>query len=172
MESPKTPLALCCLLLLITACQQLPPLDRVDTEVAAITTVTLTQAFPIRSNRSSEYIQGGEIMPYVAISEYYPHCKLELREIAEFERIVEPETFSVSRVYQQAEFAGFRNVMLAGGGDSGQIMSTTYLFLQSEKQPGIFRLSCMRLDEAFYARHVSLDEMRDTLGGIMTLSLQ
>ena len=165
-------LIICCLSLLIAACQSLPALESADSEVAAITAVTLTREFPIRSNRSSEYIQDGEIRPYVAISEYYPHCKLELREIAEFERIVEPETFSVSRVYQQADFAGFRNVMLAGGGDLGQIMSTTYLFLQSEKQPGIYRLSCMRLDEAFYARHVSLDEMRDTLSGIMTLSLQ
>ena len=30
----------------------------------------------------------------------------------------------------------------------------------------------MRLDESFYARHVTVDEMRDTLGDMMTLSIQ
>ena len=51
-------------------------------------------------------------------------------------------------------------------------MSTTYLFLQSEKQPDIFRLSCMRQDESFYARHVTVEEMQDTLGELMTLSVR
>jgi len=165
-------LTLCCLALLITACQSLPPVNSTDTQAPAITMVTLKQAFPIRPDRSNEYIQGGEIRPYESISEYYPHCKLELREIADTERVVQPETFTVTRVYRQEDFVGFRKMILAGDGSSGLIMSITYLFLQSEKQPGIFRLSCMRLDESFYARHVTVDDMRDTLGDMMTLSIQ
>jgi hypothetical protein len=165
-------LTICCLSLLITACQSLPSVNSTDNLTAAITLVTLKQAFPIRPDRSNEYIQGGEIRPYESISQYYPHCKLELREIADTERVVQPEAFTVTRVYRQDDFAGFRKMMLAGDGSSGLIMSTTYLFLQSEKQPGIFRLSCMRLDESFYARHVTVDDMRDALGGLVTLSLQ
>jgi hypothetical protein len=162
-------LVLCYTSLLLAACQSLPPVNSTDTRAPAITTVTLKQDFPIRPDRSNEYIQDGEIRPYETITEYYPHCKLELREIADIERIIKPETFNVTRIYRQEEFAGFRKMMLAGDGDSGQIMSTTYLFLQSEKQPDIFRLSCMRLDESFYARHVTINEMRDTLGDLMTL---
>ena len=159
-------LLLCCTLLLLTACQSLP---QVDAHAPTITTVTLNQDFPIRPDRSNEYIQGGEIRPYESIEQYYTHCKLELREIADIERVVKAETFNVARMYRQEEFSGFNKMMLAGDGDSGQIMSTTYLLLQSEKQPDIFRLSCMRVDESFYARQVTIDEMQDTLGDLMTL---
>ena len=165
-------LTLCCTSLLITACQSLSPVNNTDTRTPAITTVTLNQDFPIRPDRSNEYIQGGEIRPYESIELYYTHCKLELREIAAIERIVKPQIFNVTRMYRREEFVGFRKIMLAGDGDSGLIMSTTYLFLQSEEQPDIFRLSCMREDESFYARHVTVDEMRDTLGDMMTLSIQ
>ena len=161
-------LTLWCLSLLIAACQS-PP--QVDAHTPAITKVTLKQDFPIRPDRSNEYIQGGEIRPYESIEQYYTHCKLELREIADNERIIKPQTFNVTRIYRQEEFVGFRKMMLAGDGDSGLIMSTTYLFLQSEKQPDIFRLSCMRQDESFYARHVTIEEMRDTLGNLISLQL-
>ena len=163
-------LTLCCTSLLITACQSLSPVNNTDTRAAAITTVTLNQDFPIRPDRSNEYIQGGEIRPYESIELYYTHCKLELREIAAIERIVKPQTFNVTRMYRQEEFVGFRKIMLAGDGDSGIIMSTTYLFLQSEEQPDIFRLSCMREDESFYARNVTVDDMHETLGDLITLS--
>ena len=162
-------LTICYLSLLITACQSLP---QVDAHAPTITTVTLNQDFPIRPDRSNEYIQGGEIRPYKSIEQYYTHCKLELREIADIERIIKPQTFNVTRMYRREEFVGFRKIMLAGDGDSGIIMSTTYLFLQSEEQPDIFRLSCMREDESFYARHVTIDEMRDSLGGLVTFSLK
>ena len=161
-------LLLYCISLLITACQSLP---QVDTPAPAITRVTLKQNFPIRPDRSNEYIQGGDIRPYESIEQYYTHCKLELREIADIERIVKPQTFNVTRIYRQEEFVGFRKMMLAGDGDSGLIMSTTYLFLQSEKQPDIFRLSCMRQDESFYARHVTVEEMQDTLGDLISFQL-
>ena len=161
-------LTICYLSLLITACQSLP---QVDAHAPTITTVTLKQNFPIRPDRSNEYIQGGEIRPYESIEQYYTHCKLELREIADIERIVKPQTFNVTRIYRKEEFVGFRKMMLAGDGDSGLIMSTTYLFLQSEKQPDIFRLSCMRQDESFYARQVTVEEMQDTLGNLISFQL-
>jgi len=165
-------LTIFCLSLLITACQSLPPINSADTESPAVLTVTLNRDFPIRPDRSNEYIQHGEIMYFESISQYYTHCKLELREIADIERIIKPQTFNVTRMYRQEDFVGFRKMMLAGDGSSGLIMSTTYLFLQSEKQPDIFRLSCMRVDESFYARHVTIDEMRDSLGGLVTFSLK
>ena len=162
-------LLLCSISLLLAACQSLPPADSTDTP--AIKAVTLKQDFPIRPDRSNEYIQGGEIRPYKSIEQYYTHCKLELREIADNERTIKPQTFNVTRIYRKEEFAGFIKTILAGDGDSGLIMSTIYLYLQSEQQPDIFRLSCMRQDESFYARHVTVEEMRDTLGDLMSLQL-
>ena len=167
-------LIVCCLLLSIAACQT-PNIADDNATVSltpAIATVTLNKEFPIRPDRTNEYIQNGEITLFEHISEYDPFCKLELRNLAEVARVIQPDTFTVIRIYQETEFAGFRKMILAGDGSSGLIMSTTYLYLQSEKQPGIFRLSCMRLDMSFYARHVNVNEMRDTLGSMLTLSTQ
>ncbi len=167
-------LTVCCIALSIAACQT--PDIAGDNDSAsltpAISTVTLNKEFPIRPDRTNEYIQNGEITLFEHVSEYHPFCKLELRKLADSARVIQPDSFSVSRIYQETEFAGFRKMMLAGDGSSGLIMSTTYLYLQSEKQPGIFRLSCMRLDMSFYTRHVSVNEMRDTLGSMFTLSTQ
>lgn len=158
---------------MIAACQPgtLPRSDNHGPEATTIAAVTLEQDFPIRADRSSEFIQDGKIRFFEGVSEYDPHCKLELRAIADTKRVIRPETFTVRRIYRQEDFVGYRRMIVAGDGDSGQIMSTTYLFLQSGKQPDIFRLSCMRLDQAFYARHVTVQEMRDTLGDLVTLSL-
>jgi hypothetical protein len=163
-------LTVCCLSLSITACQTPNIAGDTASLTPAITTVTLNQEFPIRPDRTNEYIQNGEITLFEHISEYEPFCKLELRALADVARVIQPDSFSVSRIVQETEFAGFRKMMLAGDGSSGLIMSTTYLYLQSEKQPEIFRLSCMRLDMSFYARHVSVNEMSDTLGSMFTLS--
>ena len=43
------------------------------------------------------------------------------------------------------------------------------MFLQSEEQPDIFRLSCMKQDFSFYASQPTLEEMQTALGDILTL---
>jgi hypothetical protein len=67
--------------------------------------------------------------------------------------------------------AGFRRLMVAdnGGGDYNPVMSTTVISLHSDRQPDVFRLSCRQLDEPYLARHVSLEQMRKTLGDLLTL---
>ena len=136
----------------------------------ALTTVTLNEAFHIRPDRANEYIQYGEIKPYNKIVEYYPHCFFELRSVSESARIVSPETFMVTGISRDRFMAGFRKLMVAGfGGDYNPVMSTTQISLHSDTQPEVFRLSCQQLDEPYLARHVSLQQMRETLGGLFTL---
>ena len=165
-------LTVCCIVLSIAACQTQGISGDTASLTPAIVAVTLHHEFPIRPDRTNEYIQNGEITLFDHISEYDPFCKLELRKLADVARVIQPDTFSVTRIFKETEFAGFRKIMLAGDGSSGLIMSTTYLYLQSEKQPEIFRLSCMQLDMSFYAKHVTVNKMRDTLDPMFTLSTQ
>lgn len=140
------------------------------TALPLITTVTLNEPFHIRADRANEYIQYGEIKPYDKIVEYYPHCFFELRSVSETARTVSPEIFIVTKISRDRFMAGFRRIMVAGGGgDYNPVMSTTQISLHSDTQPEVFRLSCRQLDEPYLARHVSLQQMRETLGELFTL---
>lgn len=135
-----------------------------------ISKVILNNAFQIRPDRASEYIQYGEIMPRNKVVEYYPHCVFELRTVIDIARTVQPETFTVTGIRRDRDMAGFRHMMVAGGGgDYNLVVSTTVIQLISEQQPDVFRLSCMQLDEPYRARHVSTEAMRKTLGDYFTL---
>lgn len=160
-----------CILLLVSACQNNGNVRHTAlTQAQQVHTVTLNREFTIRADRASEYIQYGEIKPYDRISEYYPHCIFGLRAITASELTVNPDTFSVTRVDQDQLAGRFVKIMVAGDGNYGFIMSTTNFYLQSDRQPEVFRLSCQQLDTAFEARYVTLEEMQQTLGDLFTLS--
>jgi len=138
--------------------------------VQQVHTVTLNREFTIRADRASEYIQDGEMRSYDKISEYYPHCIFGLREISAGARTIKPDTFSVLRVHQDQFVSGFVKMVVAGGDDSGHIMSTTDFYLHSDRQPEVFRLSCQQLDASFEARQPTLSEMQQTLGKLFILT--
>lgn len=160
-----------CLAVLLSACQAglTPQPGNGADPVLAITSLTLNQDFKVRADLAGEYIQSGSITQFNTLSQYYTFCKLELRRPAPTERVIVPGTFSVSRIYQEMEFVGFTREVYAGDGSSGLVMSRTVLFLQSEQQPDIFRLSCMKLDFSFYASQPSIEEMQIALGDMLTL---
>ena len=142
-----------------------------QTPLPVINTVTLNAPIEVRADYASEYIQGGQVRPYMTISEYYPHCKFELRTRADTVRTVQPETFAVTGIRRDRFMAGYRRMMVASsdGGDYNPVMSTTVISLHSDRHPDVFRLSCSQLDEPYLARHVSLEQMRNTLGDLFTL---
>ncbi len=160
-----------CLSLFLSACQTgIAPQPGNGTDpVLAITSVTLNSDLTVRADYAGEYIQSGLITPFNSLSLYYTFCKLELRRPAPQPRVIQAGTFKVSRIYQEAEFVGFARQQFAGDGSSGMVMSRTILFLQSDEQPDIFRLSCMKQDLSFYADQPTLEEMRIALGDILTL---
>ncbi len=105
-------------------------------------------------------------------AEYHPHCILELRTVAPVARTVQPDTFTVTGIHRDRFMAGLDGLMLASmasGGDYNPVMSTTTLTLHSDRQPEVYRLSCQQLDEPFRAHHVTLAEMQQALGDVITL---
>jgi hypothetical protein len=140
------------------------------TALPVLSSVTLNATFDIRPDRASEYIQYGQVRPYNRIVEYYPHCIFELRTVSEAARSVAPGTFAVTAIRRDRFMAGYRKIMVAGnGGDYNPVMSITQISLHSDTQPDVFRLTCRQLDEPYLARHVSLEQMRETLGELFTL---
>lgn len=161
---------------LLGACQSLPGYQRPTgpTPQPRLTRVTLNQAVTVRADYASVYLQAGRILPTNSAGEYYPHCIFELRTVAPRARTVQPDTFTVTGIQRDRFMAGVDGLQLAGlalgdGGDYNPVMSSTTLSLHSERQPEVFRLRCQQLDEPYWAHHVSVAEMQQALGDIMTL---
>lgn len=163
------------LCLVLGACQSMPGYQHPTgpTPKPELTRVTLNRALAIRPDYASVYIQSGQVRPTNTAAEYHPHCILELRSVAPVARTVQPDTFTVTGIHRDRFVAGVAGPQLAAlaldGGDYELVMSTTTLTLHSGRQPEVSRLLCQQLDEPFWAHHVSIAEMRQALGDIMTL---
>lgn len=130
-------------------------------------------------------IQDGKTVPYGQVRTYYPHCKFELRRLASTPRTVAPDELIVTRVtrelahgvdagslqYADATMArGARKI--SDGFDTPSIRAfATYMYLGSDRQPDVFRLSCGVWGYPNEALHVTINEIRRTLGEITSLRL-
>lgn len=161
------------LVILLSACQAGAGYRQDAGPAPAVTKVILNEAFSIRASRATEYIQGGRPVNYFERARYYPHCFVELRRLAKTATVIAPDTFTVSRIHNDRFMAAHQPVLLAfsgGGGDGGNpVMSTTYLYLSSGRQPNVWRLGCQVLTTPYEAHYVSLVDMQQVLGELITL---
>jgi hypothetical protein len=158
--------------ILLSGCESLPGYSYPTgaTPVPELHSITLNQAIGVRAGYASVYIQHGKTRATNTAAEYYPHCILELRNPAPEARTVQPDTFTVTRTHRDRFMAFISGMMLASdGGDYNPVMSSTEFFLHSERQPEVFRLTCQQLDDPYRVHHLTVDEMQEALGGIMTL---
>lgn len=147
------------------------------------TTVTLNQSVTIPGERTAVYLQGGEVRSFSEVSQYYPHCKFELRTRAPSVREVRPDTFTVERVNRETavswsavigpRLAAAGAGLVFGGGTEGDGGSpetyATHLYLHSANQPDVYRLTCQQWGYPPLGEHVSINDMRRALGAVFTL---
>ena len=137
----------------------------------------LHQTLTIPANNTEVRIQNGKVIHSSwDLDTYYANCHFELRDIANVERTVQPDTFNISRAHQDTE-----NVMLntptvvasAGGGDGGPplVDYITIMDLYSPRQPEVMRISCQHWNEANDGEHLNINQIRKTLDGLFTLTL-
>lgn len=129
-------------------------------------------------------IQAGRVVPVGRVQELYPFCELEVTEVKPVAQHVAPDTFIVHKVGHRIYDVRVPRIRIAGigldaalfGGDGPlQTFYVTALHLRSSSQPNVLKLSCQSNQRAFpgilYARHLSIVEIRGTLGSLFTLLL-
>jgi len=139
----------------------------------------LHQVIDIAPDRLAIYMQGGAIMDYSAIDKYYPHCKFELYNLSEHARKVHPDIFRIEQIKNETDLSSARPTMYAGplhmsdDSEAGPsvITFTTSMFLRSETQPEVYRMSCMHWDLPSESRYLSIAEIRKAMGTIFTLRI-
>lgn len=144
-------------------------------------TLTLNQPLTIPADKLAVHLQGGRVARFADVEVLKPHCKFELRRLADRERTVNPDSFRIIKVRNQESHSvsleGFQTAGLrlggrlrADGADSSPSMVAfvTYLDLQSVEQPEVFRLSCGHVDDPG-SHYLSIEQIRKVLGDVFTL---
>lgn len=153
--------------------------------VPAGSTLKLTRTLSIPANQVAVFLQGGEVVASDRINQYYPHCKFELRRRLDTAQTVQPDTFEITKVVQEiGHSVALDGVQLAGvsvgigvnigmrGGDGATLQAySTRLSLRSGRQPEVLRISCGQSALPHEGQHVSISELRQALGDVLTLEL-
>ena len=91
--------------------------------------------------------------------------------------MVKPDVFTVTRVVNQFEQVSLDGVRYAGPiivADDGGPMFYNYMttmYLKSEKQPDVFRITCQVWDYIYNETYLSIDQMREAVGDVFTISI-
>ena len=123
------------------------------------------------------YMQAGEIKPFSQIDLYYPNCSLLVNNVEDTAQEITADIFTIYRVERTVDMAQsgtfFRNVKMrwVDNGGPSQESWTTILYLRSEKQPQVRLLRCEHWEDPTDARHLTIDEIRKTLGDVMSLEI-
>lgn len=125
-------------------------------------------------------IQNGEVVPWRKVVERRPYCQFRLlRPSGQMDESfqVDAGTFTVKRVYRQKDFVGLQPRQYAFGDGDEDFENTpsertmaTYFELASDSQPEVYQLVCARWDDPYDYNHLSLEEMRQTLGDLVRIT--
>ncbi len=155
------------------------PLSRVPLHSRLI----LHQALTIPANKVSLWFQEGKQIPEKLLDRYYPHCKFETFTMKTRAKTIEVDTFVIYKVVRWDDYA-LQSIQLAWAqfgvgigihdaldGGPSFVNVATEMFLQSDKQPDVYRLVCSQWEDPVDSNHVTINQIRHTLGNIFTLEL-
>jgi hypothetical protein len=141
--------------------------------------LVLQRQLEIPADRVSIHIQDGQLRDYGALNRYRGYCKLEMWSRVDAPRTLAPDTFRITRVARESRAVGLESPLrvasrLAGfdpnDGPIAHVMSTE-MYLNSERQPDVYRMTCSHWGEAVFPAHLSIEQMRTALGGMFRLKL-
>ena len=165
------------LLSLLTGCQTAPQKNE-DSPLYAPPTGSLLRLLAplhIKADKTSVIIQNGEpVYSYWNVNTYYPHCDFELHTLATSERVIQPDVFTITRVVRDYEYVMLAPVVVAGIGTSGAPPLEnfmTIMYLQSDKQPDVMRITCQHWGDPSLDDHLTINEIHKALGKLFKLEL-
>jgi hypothetical protein len=148
--------------------------------------LVLGEELKLGPDQVSVYVQNGQVLRMSQVQVYSPFCKFELNHQSEAPRTVAPDQIDVTRAFQYRHDGGFsansppRRQYLAAnlqvgqmGGEGGAPLHSyiTQMDLRSEKQPEIFRMTCLRWSYPGMPEHISIAEIKKTLNPLFTLRM-
>lgn len=123
-------------------------------------------------------LQYGRLKSWNDVYKLEPYCQfhvLRARDQMHEPLQIEPDAFIVERVYRRKDMVGLEGVRYASTGvedfnhSPSQRTMATYMELSSGAQPDVHRLVCARWADPYEYNHVSIRDMRESLGDLVRL---
>lgn len=123
-------------------------------------------------------LQYGKVKRWRDVYKLEPYCQFHVlrpREQLHEPLQIDPGTFVIDRVYRRKDVAGLEGARYAAMGvedfnhSPSQRTMATYLELSSDSRPDVHQLVCARWADPFDRNHVSIQEIRESLGSLVRL---
>ncbi len=143
----------------------------------------LNRAIVIPGETASLHIQDGEPKPQQLnpVENYRPYCVLNVRNRMAATQTINPDTFTITRVFLNEELvslpvkfasltmtAGYPGLYLGAGGYTA-VSYVTEIYLESSTQPDVVSLDCKQWDDPAMGAHLTLQEIKLALGELFTI---
>jgi hypothetical protein len=139
-------------------------------------TIVINQELSVAENSVSVWIQYGEVVDRKDIDVNYAHCYFELYSLQSIERVIKKDIVTIRKFVNTREYVYNGALLYASlaqvNGDSGAPMAeiyTTNIYLQSDKQPDLYRLVCALWEDPASGRYLTVNQIQEALGNIVTL---
>jgi hypothetical protein len=146
--------------------------------VPAGSVLTLNRDITIPGDKVAAYVQDGKVLGYNDVDWYRPNCKFELYTISEQPRQVRADSFSVTRVVDEIESSSLQGqvyyvaLVVGMGLDRSYVFNyATMMYLHSELQPDVYRMTCQHWEDVVDDRYLSVEQMRQAMGDVFTLAI-
>ena len=129
----------------------------------------LNKDVTIPANHARVIIQNGRILSRRDVDQYYPFCEFEILTLSESDQVIHPDQFKIHKLDKRMDTSS-QPVMYASLADSQfdrpLIAYNTVMYLSSDKQPDVYRMSCMYWTDDSMATHLTQNQINATLGDI------
>ena len=142
----------------------------------------LNQDVAIAGDQVAVYVQNGELMQYDEVDFYLPNCKFEIYTMSEQPRTVQADTFEIIKVEDDIESSSLQkstdlavldNALTLGMLDRSYVFNyATLMYLNSEKQKDVYRMTCQHWEDVMDDRHLTIRQMRQAMGDVFTLGIK
>ncbi len=161
--------------LLLAACQpRVYPIESPYYRIPAGSELILHRNITIPPVHARVYIQNGRLQKRKAINQYYPYCEFEILTLSEQDQVIQPDRFRIHKLSKQMETSR-QQVMYASASldqlDKPLIAYNTVIYLSSSRQPDVYRLSCMYWTDDNMDNHLTLKQIRTTLGDLFSIEI-
>jgi len=139
--------------------------------------VIVNQALVIKENDARVSIQNGRTQAYSRLDHYYPHCWFISLKREATPQIIQPDTFKIVKIRHVYEYVrnlkgGYMFSAFLSSAGLTAVSYTTEINLYSEKQKNITRLLCSHWEDPEDAEHLTVAQIKKTLGTLVSISLK
>lgn len=166
----------------LISCQTMKSSDPYDSPQSTISTgsmIELLQPLDFLPGYSRTFIQSGQPQTYSEVDQRLPYCQFyryEPPSAVQTLRSIQPDLFKVTASSQTMEIGTtgvsiFASIGYSGRRDRDDYLLSSVMKLSSDLQPEIVELKCAVLDESDHWNFLSVNQIKATLGELVTITL-